>query len=75
MVSGNIKGTKVGNKYTNNFPTIRRSKSLPAKSLTNIQTDCSMKIKISIVKILRKVFKKVLSMYLSSIFTNYCYKF
>ena len=62
MVNGRINGTKVGSKYIKNLPTIIGSKSLPASSLTKSQSDCKIKINISIKNILRNDFKNVESM-------------
>ena len=62
IVSGRISGIKVGSKYIKNLPIMINSKSLPANSLTNNQTDWRMNMNINMKKTLKNVFKKVVNM-------------
>ena len=62
MVSGNMSGTRVGSRYIKNLPMMINSKSLPANSLTNNQTDCNINMNINMKKTLKNVFKKEVNM-------------
>ena len=69
IVSGKIKGIRVGVMYIKNFKIVAMSKSLPANSLIYNQMACKTKISMSITNTLIKVLRYDFNMYLSNIFT------
>ena len=68
MVNGKTNTINLGETYIKNLKTTSISRSFPASSLIYSQIDCKIKISMSITNTLRKVFKKVVSIYLSSSF-------
>lgn len=68
MVSGNTRGTSLGEKYRRNFMITSTSRSLPASSPMYNQMVWSTKMNMSMIKTEKNVFKKLVSMYRSSIF-------
>lgn len=68
MVSGNTSGTSLGEKYRRNFMITSTSRSLPASSPMYSQIVWSTKMNMSMIKTEKNVFKKLVSMYRSSIF-------
>jgi hypothetical protein len=57
MVKGKTRGMSFGVKYSRNFPTTMRSRSLPASSLMYNHMVCSTKMNMRMVKTLKKVLR------------------
>ncbi len=73
IVSGNTIGINLGVAKVKNLIITEKSKSFPASSEINSQIVCNNRINIIIIKSGKNVFKKVVKMYLSRIFTSFVF--